>query len=240
MKGLFVPQTTVASLAAKTCCALFICVLFTVIGGALFAQTTSSVNPSPVPAEPAVKQGDDPPPGGCMPIGVTASGEIVFPLQCKGFIERQYGIAVQEKPAVTDEKRPASEEKPAAPAENPPAVEEKPPTRQSEAVVPETANRQIIRLKQLHYKSVPSRSRTSPRSARPVAPAFGLTNLYQEPTGLMTDDASPADKFTRSEASMHKSARKDPLERRPQRCDIGRNRCRFLPVISGDIPLPNR
>src|ERR1700730_19388121 len=137
MKGLFVPQTTVASLAAKTCCALFICVLLTVIGGALFAQTTSSVNPSPVPAEPAVKQDDDPPPGGCMPIGVNASGVIVFPLQCAGFIERQHRIAVQEKPAVTDEKRPAAEEKPAAPAENPPAVEEKPPTRQSEAVVPE-------------------------------------------------------------------------------------------------------
>jgi len=128
MKDLFVPQTSVAGLAAKTCCALFICVLLTVMGGALFAQTTSSANP---------KQDDDPPPGGCMPIGVTASGEIVFPLQCKGFIERQHGIAFQEKPAVTDEKRHAAEEKPAAPAENPPAVGEKPLTRQSEAAVPE-------------------------------------------------------------------------------------------------------
>lgn len=137
MKDLFVPQTGVAGLAAKTCCALFIYVLLTVMGGALFGQTTSSVNPSPVPAEFAVKQDDDPPPGGCMPIGLTASGEIVFPLQCKGFIERQHRIAVQEKPAVTDEKRPAAEEKPAAPAESPAAVGEKPPTRQSEAAIPE-------------------------------------------------------------------------------------------------------
>jgi len=29
-----------------------------------------------------------PPPGGCTPIGVTASGEIVFPLTCRDFIER--------------------------------------------------------------------------------------------------------------------------------------------------------
>jgi hypothetical protein len=139
MKRLFVPQTSVAGLAAKACCALFISVVLTVMGGgALFAQTTSSVNPSPVPAEPAVKQDDDPPPGGCMPIGVTASGEIVFPLQCAGFIERQHRIAVQEKPAITDEKRPAAEEKPGAAAENPPAAEEKPLTKQSEAAVPET------------------------------------------------------------------------------------------------------
>jgi BA14K-like protein len=71
--------------------------LLTVMSGAALAQTTGTVNPSPTPAEPSVKE--DVPPGGCMPIGLTASGEIVFPIQCKEFIERQRGKAVEQKPA---------------------------------------------------------------------------------------------------------------------------------------------
>src|ERR1700737_1196728 len=71
--------------------------LLTVMSGAALAQTTGTVNPSPAPAEPSVKE--DVPPGGCMPIGLTASGEIVFPIQCKEFIERQRGQAVEQKPA---------------------------------------------------------------------------------------------------------------------------------------------
>jgi hypothetical protein len=61
----------------------------------------------------------DVPPGGCMPIGLTASGEIVFPIQCREFIERQRGEAVEQNPA---------------------AVEEKPAAKQSEAVAPEVSN----------------------------------------------------------------------------------------------------
>jgi BA14K-like protein len=155
MKRLLVPEAGVAGLAAS---ALLTCALLLVTGGALIAQTTGSVDPNHGPVGPSAKQDVDPPPGGCMPIGVTASGEIVFPLQCMGFIERQQGTAVREKPAATDQKRPAAEDNPAAAAEKPPAadekpaaveekppateekpaaVEEKPPTKQSEAAVPE-------------------------------------------------------------------------------------------------------
>jgi hypothetical protein len=155
MKRLLVPEAGVAGLAAS---ALLTCALLLVTGGALIAQTTGSVDPNHGPVEPSAKQDVDPPPGGCMPIGVTASGEIVFPLQCMGFIERQQGTVVGEKPAATDQKRPAAEDNPAAAAEKPPAadekpaaveekppateekpaaVEEKPPTKQSEAAVPE-------------------------------------------------------------------------------------------------------
>jgi hypothetical protein len=42
---------------------------------------------------------DEPPPGGCMPIGLTVSGEMVFPIQCKEFIDRHRGKAVEQKPA---------------------------------------------------------------------------------------------------------------------------------------------
>ena len=162
MKRLLVPEVGVAGLAAS---ALLTCALLLVTGGALIAQTTGSVDPNHGPVEPSAKQDVDPPPGGCMPIGVTASGDIVFPLQCMGFIERQLGTAVREKPAATDQKRPAAEDNPAVAAEKPPAaeekppaaeekppaaeekppaaedkpaaVEEKPPTKQSEAAVPE-------------------------------------------------------------------------------------------------------
>jgi hypothetical protein len=57
------------------------------LSGTAEAQNTGTVTPAPesTAAEPSMK---DPPAGGCMPIGITASGEVVFPLQCKEFIEQ--------------------------------------------------------------------------------------------------------------------------------------------------------
>jgi hypothetical protein len=129
--------------------ALHCCVLLTVTGGAALAQTTGTVNPGPAPAEPAAKA--DVPLGGCMPIGLTASGEIVFPIQCKEFIDRERSKAAVEptpraaegKPALADDKPGVAGQKPAmveqrpADAEPKPAVaEEKPAPRQLEAVAP--------------------------------------------------------------------------------------------------------
>jgi hypothetical protein len=84
---------------------------------AAIAQTTGTVNPSPALAEPSMKE-EEPVPGGCMPIGLTVSGEMVFPIECKEFIERHRGKAVEQKPA---------------------AVEEKPASKQSEGVAPENS-----------------------------------------------------------------------------------------------------
>jgi len=89
------------------------CVLLAVTSGAALAQTTGAVNPKPAQVEPSVTE--EPPPGGCMPIGLTASGEIVFPFQCKAFIERQK--AADQKPAAAEDVKPAAEQKPDA-AEN--------------------------------------------------------------------------------------------------------------------------
>jgi hypothetical protein len=88
-----------------------------IMSGTALAQTTGTVNPSGTLPDPSVKE--DVPPGGCMPIGMTASGEFVFPIQCKEFIERERGKTVEQKPA-------ESPLKPAA------AVEEKPAAKQSE------------------------------------------------------------------------------------------------------------
>jgi hypothetical protein len=110
MKRFLALQTAIARRAAALCCVL------SVMSGAALAQTTGTVNPSPTPAQPSAD--DDVPPGGCMPIGLTVSGEIVFPILCKQFIERHRGMAVGQKPA---------------------AVEGKPPAKQSEGVAPENS-----------------------------------------------------------------------------------------------------
>ena len=137
--------------------------LLSVMSGAALAETTGAVNPSLTPAQPSANE--DVPPGGCMPIGMTTSGEIVFPIQCKEFIERHRGAAVEQKPASVEakpvaveakptavEQKPAAveakpvaveakpaavEEKPAAVEQRPAAVEEKAAAKQSESVAPE-------------------------------------------------------------------------------------------------------
>ena len=142
MKRLF----ALARLAAALCC-----VLLTAMGSSLLAQSTGSVDPRAAPVEPSVKE-DDPPPGGCMPIGLTVSGEVVFPFQCKEYIERlkardQKAPVGEEKPA-TPQKEPASsqqnpaaaEEKPASTGEKPPAVkDEKTAAKQQDSVAPESS-----------------------------------------------------------------------------------------------------
>jgi hypothetical protein len=117
--------------------------LLILLSGAAIAQTTGTLTPTLAPAEPTVKE--DVPPGGCMPIGLTASGEIVFPIQCRELIERQRGKAVEQKPAV-DEK--------------PIAVEEKPGVKQSEDVA--TKNSQPA-IKPVETVSLPKRVEHKPR-----------------------------------------------------------------------------
>jgi hypothetical protein len=97
--------------------AFALALLLSVMSGSVLAQTTGTVNPSATPAESPGK--DDVPPGGCMPIGMTASGEMVFPIQCKAIIERERGKAVEQSPS---------------------AIEQKPAAKQSKAVTPESSN----------------------------------------------------------------------------------------------------
>jgi hypothetical protein len=80
---------------------LAVVLLLTAAGHQACAQTTGSITPGADQAAPAAK--DEPPPGGCMPIGVTASGEVVFPFLCKGFIEQHKGA--NQKPVAADDKQ---------------------------------------------------------------------------------------------------------------------------------------
>ena len=74
-----------------------------------------------------------------MPIGVTASGDIVFPFQCKGFIEQHRGAAEKAASAQeVDSTSPAKEEKPAVP-EPTPAPPERTASKSPEVVEPQSA-----------------------------------------------------------------------------------------------------
>ena len=89
MKASFANQTALGLCAVALCC-----VSIMMKNGAAFSQTTGTVDSAPT-VPPA---NEDAPAGGCMPIGLTASGEIVFPIQCKEFIERARGKTVEPQP----------------------------------------------------------------------------------------------------------------------------------------------
>jgi outer membrane biosynthesis protein TonB len=109
--------------------------LLLVMSGAALAQTTGAVNPSPAPAQSPANE--DVPPGGCMPIGLTSSGEIVFPIQCRELIERHRGEAVEQKPAAVEEKPVTAEQKPASVEQKPTAAEQKPAASEQKSATTE-------------------------------------------------------------------------------------------------------
>jgi BA14K-like protein len=137
--------------------------LLSVMSSAALAETTSAVNPSSAPAQTSVNE--DVPPGACMPIGLTTSGEIVFPIQCKEFIERHRGAAVEQKPDL--------EQKPAA-------VEAKPVAKQSESVAPEESKPATVPLQKRVEHEPHQRAMRSDgcKSYRTYDPASGTYRGY--------------------------------------------------------------
>jgi hypothetical protein len=127
------PGRTKFSLLA--CCIL-------VVGTAAIAQTSSEPAKSDqrntrAESSPA----DKVPAGGCMPIGLTARGDLVFPLQCRELIERERGPisekqtrAVQQKldsASQTVPKTPATKQKEVGAPEQREPVRKKKPSRQA-------------------------------------------------------------------------------------------------------------
>jgi hypothetical protein len=87
-------------------------VFFSLMSSAALAQVTDTANPSAAPAQASVN--DDLSSSGCTPFGLTASGEVVFPIQCKEVIDRHRAAAVERKPVAVVEQPAAVEAKPAA------------------------------------------------------------------------------------------------------------------------------
>jgi hypothetical protein len=82
----------------KVLLASFISLLST----AALAQPDDGIDQPTAQAE--IPKTDDVPIGGCMPIGLTARGDLVFPMQCKEFLERHRGKPAEQKPAAKEEK----------------------------------------------------------------------------------------------------------------------------------------
>jgi hypothetical protein len=62
-------------------------------------------------AQADLQRSDGVPAGGCMPIGLTARGDLVFPMQCRELIERERGPIPQEKQQTSE---PRSQQEPSA------------------------------------------------------------------------------------------------------------------------------
>lgn len=160
------PDMIVARLLAPAAFVLC-CVLPAVMGGAALAQTGSLADPSPVAAQSSPKK-DDPPPGGCKPIGLTVSGEVVFPFECKEFIERQK--AMISKPAPVETNPAAAELKPpTAEAVRPPAAEEKPAVAEAKPGPSPTAEKPaVVEDKPAAVQDKPVAAEEKPEVAEPT------------------------------------------------------------------------
>jgi hypothetical protein len=172
---------TIRDVAAARSAGVLCCVLV-VMGGIARAQTGGPASPSPVPAQSA-KDDDMPPPGACKPIGLTVSGEVVFPLECRAFIERALNSkpavamtkpsslepkpsAVESEPAATVARGAPAGEKPADVAEKPATAEERPVSAESKSVEPKSVEPKSVEAKSVETKPV----ETTPPDANPPEP----------------------------------------------------------------------
>ena len=197
-------------------CARVLCSAFLLtVSSTAFAQTTGAVGPSPAPADEPAAKPEMPPPGGCTPIGVTVSGEIVFPFQCKDFIERMKSSSQRpvppEKPAVADgmpspasqkfpvaEDKSSSDDKPVmtdeketAPPDKPAVAEQPPaPAEQKPAEQPP-----VVEQKPVVVDANPAAPEPKPvaAEANPAAPE-------PKPVAAETNPAAPEPKPVAAEA----------------------------------------
>jgi hypothetical protein len=89
------------------------------------APETSRTEPGVGEVSPkvATQTDDDGPNGGCMPIGLTASGKLVFPMQCQAFLEPHRGPVDSQGPVSTNPQESAATPKERQAAEPAPAAD---------------------------------------------------------------------------------------------------------------------
>jgi hypothetical protein len=93
---------TLGFLSAEIWMKVLLASFISLLATAALAQPDDGIDQRTAQAE--IPKTDDVPTGGCMPIGLTASGEIVFPIQCKEFLERHRGKPAEQKPDAKEEK----------------------------------------------------------------------------------------------------------------------------------------
>jgi hypothetical protein len=167
-------------------------VLFQVVCGAAFAQSAETQAVAPPPAAEAAN--DSGPFGGCEPIGMTASGELVFPLECKHKIKLPSAPVASEEqvraapPAVAEAKpddklvatpaKAAAEDNPAAETKAA-VVEDKPAAA---AAVPAAAEAKPVAAPETLTATdkAPAAAEQKPVAAKPAAQA-GATVTSEKP-----------------------------------------------------------
>lgn len=172
--------------AGLACAGALACALLAVSSGVALAQTTGAVNPNPASAEPAVKPEQSS--GDCMPIGLTVSGEIVFPFQCREFIERQR--AAKQNPAVVDGEKPDAAENP-----KPAAAEQKPDAAEDNTVAkqPAVAEKPVIdEVKPAVAEEKPAPAETKPVAAEEKAAAAEEKTATKQPGRPAPASGKPA------------------------------------------------
>lgn len=120
-------------------CGIF---LLQIACGAALAETADAPGPAVAPASPSEAAKDTGPFGGCEPLGMTASGELVFPLECKRVLHKttETPVAADDKAGAASETPAAAEAKPvdvkaAAPEDKPAATPEKAAIEEKPAAV---------------------------------------------------------------------------------------------------------
>jgi hypothetical protein len=116
---------------------LLACCIF-IAGAGAIAQTSSEPAKSDQRTTPAESStADRVPAGGCMPIGLTARGDLVFPLQCRELIERERG-------PISEEQTRAVQQKPDSASQ---AIPKIPATKQKEVATPEQPREHVRKKK---------------------------------------------------------------------------------------------
>jgi hypothetical protein len=162
--------------------------------------------------------------GGCEPIGMTASGELVFPLECRKLIKKpaEAPIAADDK-VPADDKTASTDAKPAAPSqsaavENPASTDGKPAAGEATAAIPaapaEHKHQASSNKPEALHKaasldpaptakpSVAKPSMTKPSSGKPSSSKAASSKSPEAPAkdtakGAQIDASKPAIKATR-------------------------------------------
>jgi len=214
MTYLFTLPTT-RTLRAGMLCGLFLAVT----GGVALAQTSSPAETGTAPAESSAKD-DQPPPGACKPIGLTVSGEVVFPLECRDFIERHKAMSPpMTTPPIPPESRPAAAEakteakpeaKPVAPEAKPATVEVKPATAEAKPAIAEEKPA-TVEAKPPPAEA-PAATETKPAAAETKPAPTEETPAGKQSAEATADEGKPAVKPEDS-APSRKRAENKPRER---------------------------
>jgi hypothetical protein len=116
-------------------------------------------------AQAEVSKPDNVPVGGCMPIGLTARGDLVFPMQCRELIERERGPVPEQQlhvPLQSSRQEPAK----ATPAEKDVAATGQTPASQIPIVQAPSDQAQAVHLQAGEFLTGQTQKRGHKRLSR--------------------------------------------------------------------------